>query len=237
MLDQKVLRWGGLAAMAGAVTMFGVRIYSIAHITRHHPKGRVAQEADPLVSELQDLAGNTGWLVAHWAAALGAGLLLFGIVAIALSFRDEPARSWARIALALAIGGVVVLGMNVGANVALQGHGDVYVADPTEANLAAAQGASIYATTVYVALLATLYGGAAALLGVMTLSSNAGGRSIGWLAVAGGLIGIVISTVLHFESFSRLTATYIPALARTLFYLWAFISGWRLWSSSSTLDS
>lgn len=232
MLDRTVLRWGGLMAVVGAAVALVVRVLNLLHHAGRGSKPRMTHETDPLLDELADISDSAQWLVQHYASSIAIALLLVGIVAVALSHDDEPARSWARFAMPLVIAGIGIAGFSIGCEIALERSADAWVEDPSDINYAAARSIAMLGGVTYTATIASIYGIAALFLGIMTLSSARYPRGLGYIGIVGGLIGMVDASLLHFEVTSRITATYVPFVASVLLYVWVFMTGWRLWKES-----
>ncbi len=231
MLDRRVLRWASLMGVIGAVVSIVLRIPGFIHHTSHHPKGRMAHIDAHLVDELETLAGNAAWIFQRYLDALTLGLLLLGVIAVAMSFREEPARSWARLAIPAVVVGVGVAGLSIAMNVALERHADLWAQDPTDVTFAAAEATSVMGGVIYAGMIAALFGFAAILLGVMTLNGGQDPRWLGWLAVVGGVVGLVAATLMHIEVKNNVVSGVLPNVSRLALYLWLLMTAWTRWKA------
>ena len=113
MLDRRVLRWCGLAAVVAGVVGLLILIKNLLHFMEHHPKSRHASHDANLETELETISDSFTWLLTNYAEGIVAGLVLVGAVGILASMRDEPSRSWARIAIPAVVAGSVVYGLTI----------------------------------------------------------------------------------------------------------------------------
>ena len=213
MLDRSVLRWGGMAAMVGAVLGLAGNLM--------HPRGSEfsAQAEIALVND------SGVWLLDHFLIAWSFAFALVGLVAIGWSFTDAVGQSWGRIATASAIGSVTV--------------GYVTIAvDGMAMEAAAATGGAVGEAVAHVGLalftatIGSLFGLTPVLFGIALLSSDTYPKGLGYLILAGGLLGMLAASVQYLSGPSTLITNVVFVASSLLFTVWVFLMGWRLWSGA-----
>ena len=231
MLDRRVLRWCGLAAVVAGVVGLLILIKNLLHFMEHHPKSRHASHDANLETELETISDSFTWLLTNYAEGIVAGLVLVGAVGILASMRDEPSRSWARIAIPAVVAGSVVYGLTIANHVALERAADEYLENVNDAHFAVAESIAFSSGQLWTSTLATLFGLTAVLVGVTTLSGGTDARWVGYAAVVGGILCLVSATFYHFESYGFMTR-WPSAIGRALFWIWLLVTGWRAWKES-----
>ncbi|HEX2241502.1 MAG TPA: hypothetical protein VHJ82_10235 [Actinomycetota bacterium] len=222
--DYRVLRVGGLVAMIGAVLAVVLNLL--------HPR-----TSNPTLEEELDLASSRGiWMLDHFGLLLIGGFFLFSGWAIARSFRTEPSRSWAGVALAFAIAGAAALMLVV----AIDGYATNAVADEwaatggSEASLAAARAVSAIGVALFTAMIALTFGLTPILFGVTILAGAEYSRGLGWLAIFSGVVGLVTATIQYFGGLTNLTLNVLFPISSIGLTIWLFVMGWRLYQRTGT---
>ena len=88
MSDRSLFRWGGLAAVAGAVLAI---VFNLLH-------PRISQFDDPVVPELEAVSGSDAWVGIHLGILLASLLIFFGLFALARSVKGSPGEGLGRVA-------------------------------------------------------------------------------------------------------------------------------------------
>jgi hypothetical protein len=217
MEKQMFNRTGAICAAAGSiatVVSWGV------HPELTDPSGYL-----PLV------AGSSHFVGIHWGLILGMVLMQFGLVAVTLTLREQPAPNdaggWAQSGFyALLVGLVLWIGVFM-TEVALKPLADGLRTDPTLASgalaLSGLQDAGATAASF-------VYSLGVALLGIALLVSRLFPR---WMGASGLVLGAVTSLGLGlprmFVGKSDLTEKIGSPLLGTLILVWVFMLGVMLW--------
>lgn len=211
MLDRSVLRWGGLAAMVGAV------VGAVANLL--HPRSDDLGTARAIA----DLAADSDiWVLDHYLIAWSIALGGLGLIALGASLVQEPARSWGRIAIAFTIGSVTV-GYLFSAidGAALKSAAD----DGGEQALAVAR----IAAGVFTATMGSLFGIVPLFFGVALLATTQYPRWLGMMAVASGGIGLFTSSYQYLAGYNSVISNYLFTLGSLGTTVVLFAGGWYLW--------
>lgn len=173
------------------------------------------------------LVNDSGiWLFDHFLIAWSFAFALIGLVAIGWSFTDEIGRSWGRIATASAIGSVTVAYVTI-------------AVDGMAMEAAAAAGGAVGEAVAHVGLalftatIGSLFGLTPTLFGIALLASDTYPKGLGWLALVGGLIGLLVASVQYLSGPSTLMTNVLFVVSSLAFTVWAFLMGWRLWSGAT----
>lgn len=210
MLDRSVLRWGGLAGMAGAV------VGAIANLM--HPRGDFGS-----AQEVVDMAGDSGiWVFDHYLIAWTIALGGFGLYALGRSFAEEPARSWGRVAVAF-----LIASLPVGYLVAV-------IDGSTLSNAAEEGGEAAIAVAhvsegLFTAMMGSLFGVVPILYGIALMTTR---QYPGWLAplaLASGVIGLFTSSYTFLAGYSEVISNYLFTLGSLGATVLLFAAGWFLW--------
>jgi hypothetical protein len=217
-LDRAVRRAGAGAAMAGAV--LGI-IFNLLH-----PRGGVSDAA----SELNLVAGSPIWLFDHFMLMWALLISLVGLIVIGLSFVQEPAASWGRVAAtAAAASGALALTLISVDGMASGSAAEAWSAAQSPETLAAGTAVATIAVALFTGLMFTFFGLTPVLFGGAVLSSGEYPRWLGYLAVASGALGLITGSIQYLNGISDLTATLLFPIASLAFTVFALLMGWTLW--------
>ena len=218
MLDRSVLKWGGLSAMVGAA--LGL-VFNLLH-----PR----PDSFTIQAELDLVAGSDIWLFDHFMLAWSLAFALVGLVAIGWSFEGPVAQSWGRIATASAIGSIAVAYIAL----AIDGMAMKEVADQAakgpEAQ-AAAEAVAHVSFALFTGVIGSLFGVTPLLFGIAGLVGNAYPRNLAYLALAGGLVGLLAASIQYLSGPTALTLNVLLLIASLAYTVWLFMMGLRLWKS------
>lgn len=210
MLDRSVLRWGGLAGMAGAV------VGAIANLM--HPRDDLGS-----AQGVVDMAATSGvWVFDHYLIAWSMALAGFGLYAAGRSFAEEPARSWGRVAVAFLIASLAV-GYLVAA---IDG---VALKNAAEEGGAAALALAYVSEGLFIAMMGSLFGLVPILYGVALSTTR---QYPGWLAplaLASGALGLFASSYTYLVGYSEAVTIYVFTLGSLGATVLVFVLGWYLW--------
>lgn len=210
MLDRSVLRWGGLAGMAGAV------VGGIANLL--HPRGDFGS-----AQEVVDMAADSGiWVFDHYLIAWSMALGGFGLYAVGRSFIEEPARSWGRVAIAFLIASLTV-GYLVAA---IDG---TALSNAAEEGGPAALAVAHVSEGLFTAMMGSLFGMVPVLFGVALMTTRQYPGWLGPLALASGAIGIFTSSYTYLAGYSAAISNYLFTLGSLGATVLLFVLGWYLW--------
>ena len=211
MLDRSVLRWGGLAGMVGAV------VGAIANLM--HPRSDEVATAQGVV----DLAARSDiWVLDHYLIAWSVALGGLGIIALALSLVQEPARSWGRIAAVFAIGSITVgyLFADIDGSV---------LKTAADAGGPEAVAVAHIASGLFTAVMGSLFGIVPVLLGIALMSTTQYPKWLGTLALVSGAIGLFTSSYQYLVGYNAAISNYLFTLGSFGTTIALFVGGWYLW--------
>ena len=210
-MDRSVLRWGGLAGMAGAV------VGAVANLM--HPRSDDLGDPQAIV----DLAaGSDIWILDHYLIAWTAALAAFGLIALGRSFVEEPARSWGWIAIAFTIGSIVVVYLLAAIDgVALKQAAD----EGGEQALAVAQ----VSGGLFTAMMGSAFGIVPIVFGIALLSTTQYPKWLGTLALVSGAIGLFCSSYQYLAGYEPVISNYLFTLGSLGTTVLLFAAGWFLW--------
>lgn len=218
MEDRTFLRYGGYAAVAGAI--------AIAIANLFHPRYGAASFEDP-ARYLADIHAAGGWEFVHGALFLSNVLILVGLYAIASSIRTEPGRTWARIAKIVVVVGAAAgvahdaVDFMLGAVAAEVAAGDMSVGVGA---LASSLGIQLFAVWIFLVL-----GVVQGLIGLAIVNSEEYARWPGFVLLLGAVAGAVQSVIAGLvNQQTPLTQWVLLPLASVPFTLWLAYTGWRL---------
>jgi hypothetical protein len=188
--DRALYRWGGIAAVVGALVTLVTNLL--------HP--RISEFDDPVPVFVEEIADSATWIPLHLGLVLGILLITVGLFSLARSLKGGPAEGWARMALgSLLISTPIVL-----VTLGIDGYGSKVTADAwADAAGAARQAAFATAAAVvqvswgcfmlmtiaYVGLTPILFGAAVAASGEYPPALGWAVAILGAGAVVAGVIG------------------------------------------------
>jgi len=215
-VDRGVLRWGGAAAMLGAV--LGI-VFNILH-----PRGNDTTPA----GELQLIADSDIWLFDHYMLGWVIALSFIGLVAFGWSFAGTTAATWARIATASAIVGGAIGSLAI----AIDGAAMKAIADQwatgSESVRAAAEIAVRLQGAFFIAVIGSYVGLTPVLYGIAILSSDEYPAWLGYLALAAGIVGLVTASWMYLTEITTANIN-LYVVASLLATVWLFFVGLQLW--------
>jgi hypothetical protein len=190
-MDERALfRWGGMAAVVGALVTLVTNLL--------HP--RISDFDEPVPAFIEEIAGSGAWVLLHLGLVAGILLITVGLFAFGRSLKGSPAEGWARVALgSLLISTPIVL-----VTLGIDGYGSKAAADawveaagPTrQAAFATAAavvqvswGCFMLMTITYVGLTPILFGAAVAASGEYPPALGWAVAILGAGAVVAGVIG------------------------------------------------
>ncbi|MDQ3941428.1 MAG: hypothetical protein M3238_08770 [Actinomycetota bacterium] len=217
MLDRSVLRWGGMAAMVGAVLSL---VFNLLH-----PRS----SSTGLEAHIELVAESGIWIFDHYMLAWALAFSTVGLVAIGWSAPDGAGATWGRFAVASLIAGAAI-GF---AGIVVDGWAFKQAADAAAggdgAALAVADAVETVSGALLIALAGSLFGLTPILFGEMTLAGREHPQWLGYLAILAGVVGIVSSSVMFFDEVTAFALNVLFTIAALLFTVWAFMMGWYLW--------
>jgi hypothetical protein len=192
--------------------------------------------ADVTEEGLRELAGNGHFGIYrgdHFVLALALILALGGLAAIAESIEGERGFGWARHGSTLAVMGAAVIMVALG----LDGFAMVAMARAWASAGPGEQGALFAAARgVWSAFLGMFALGVFSYFGCMPLFYGAALRRctnyprwLGYVAHAGGLVGMALGAILAFVTITFSTFAILFGITTTLFSFWVVVAGATLW--------
>jgi hypothetical protein len=222
MLDRAVVRWGGMAAMIGAGLGF---IFNLLH-----PRSEAAVTST--VGHLHMVANSDIWTFVHFMLAWSLAFALIGLITIGWSLTHPVSATVARYALASAIVGIGVGFVTIGVDGPAMKHvADQFLAAHSPEATGAATAVVEIGQVLFIGTIGSLFGLTPLLYGVALLQGDEHPAGLGWLAVASGVGGLLIASIMYLAGFSTLTANVLFPIVATAFIVWSFIMGWRLWNA------
>jgi hypothetical protein len=211
MTDRALFRWGGMAAVAGAVLLV---IFNLLH-----PRPTDFENATE--GELRLVADSGAWVPIHLGILLGSLLIILGLFALARSLKGTPAEGLSR----LALGSLLIAAPVSVLTWAVDGYGLKAAADAAAGGEAGAVAAGTAVAEVtwglFMFLILTFLGLTPIFFGVAITASRVYPAVLGWVAVVFGLVSVVASV---WGTLSGPTAPFflvftVSSLVLTLFVL------------------
>ncbi len=214
-------RFGGGAAVLGGVL---AAVFNLLHAGPRRGNTRLF---------LEDLVGSRIWELDQLGIAVSLVVLAAALVAVARVLAAGPAAPWAVAAGAVALAGVAV----ALANVAVDGPAMQEVADRWHAAEGASRESLFAAAEVLRAVDIALFsvwtlvlvGAAPVLFGVAILLGGGLPRWLGWLAVAGGVVGTVTAGIQMFVGLRPVTVFVLFPAASGALTVWIVAVGVAFW--------
>jgi hypothetical protein len=183
MTDRALFRWGGMAAVAGAVLLLAFNLL--------HP--RPTDFENPATGELQLVADSDAWVPIHLGILLGSLLIILGLFALARSLKGTPAEGLSR----LALGSLLIAAPVTVLSLAVDGYGLKAVADAAAGGQAGAVAAGTAVAEVtwglFMFLILTFLGITPTFFGAAIAGSRIYPAGLGWVAVVFGLVSVFAS--------------------------------------------
>lgn len=221
-MNRTVARLGAVAAIVGSIIGFAGNLL--------HPRA----PGYSIAEELRVVSQSDIWVFDHFLITLAIALSFLGLVVIAKSFDEEPAASWARVALSSAtlgsaLGLMTIFIDGVGSDQAAK----AWAADPNPASLANASALITITLSLFTGLMFTLFGITPLLYGAAGLSSRQYPRWLGYLAIFSGVLGLLAGSIQYLAGISTLTANVLFPIGSLSFTLWTLMMGRQLWKRTS----
>lgn len=210
--ERTVLRLGGGAAVVGGVLAFVVNLL--------HPR----PDDFSARAELEMVADSDGWLLIHLLAAWSLAFVFVGLVALG-SYIGRRGITWGRITRASAVGGTAIAFLAV----TVDGMAMKSVAD---AGGAGAEAVAEVGLALFTALIGATFGLTPLLFGLAMLATATFERWLAWLAVVGGALGLVTSSIQYLAGPSAFVTNVMFSITALLVTVWVVIAGWRLWNGA-----
>jgi hypothetical protein len=210
-MNQTITRLGGGAAVLGAAIAL---VFNLLH-PRSYDIASAAATAH--------LAGQEGiWRIDHYMLAISGLLLLCALTVIATSFTEQPAASWARIALpfGIASSGIFLVWAT------LDGFA---LPEAAASGPVVAEAVAHIVRGMFVTMVASVFGVTPILFGVAMLSGRDDPRWLGSLAIVAGSLGLVTTTMTFLAGFTILTYDILFTSSSLLFTVWVGSTGVTLW--------
>lgn len=197
--------------------MVGAAVGSVANLM--HPRGDEVASAQGIV---EMAAGSDIWILDHYLIAWSIALGGFGLIALAKSLAQEPARSWGSIAIAFTIGSVVV-------GYLLAAIDGTALKDAADNGGPEALAVAQVSAGLFTAMMGSLFGVAPILIGIALLSTSQYPKWLGTLAVASGAVGVFTSSYQYLVGYEPVVGNYLFTLGSFGTTIVLFAGGWFLW--------
>ncbi|MFN2390101.1 MAG: hypothetical protein ABR575_10930 [Actinomycetota bacterium] len=222
--ERQAMRWGGAAAMIGAVLSL------IGNLL--HPR---SDDVENIRGELRLVADSDIWLVDHLVLAFSLAFLSVGLLSVASYLDVGAGTTWGRIARASVVGGLTVAFVTV----AVDGMAMKAVADDWAAagggrgGGGGAEAVAQVSLALFTGLIGSFLGLTPLLVGLAQLWSGRFPAWLAYLAIGGGALNMVVGTLQYLNGPSNLLTNVIFTIGALIITAWAFLSGWHLWQRSS----
>jgi hypothetical protein len=214
MNDRGLYRWGGVAAVVGALVTL------VANLL--HP--RISEFGDPVAAFVREVAGSGAWIPLHVALVAGILLIAFGQFALIRSMKEGPAEGLARLALGSLVISAPIALVTLGIDgYASKAAADAWAASPSAATFATAAAVTQVSWGAFMLLILTFVGLTPILLGIAAARSGRYPASLGWVAVAFGM-GAIVAGLVGFGGQSSLFWILFLATSGPL-TLWVLVAG------------
>jgi hypothetical protein len=183
MTDRALFRWGGMAAIGGAVLLL---VFNLLH-------PRPTDFDNPAAGELQLVADSSAWVPIHLGILLGTLLIVLGLFALARSLKGTPAEGLSR----LALGSLLIAAPVSVLTWAVDGYGLKAAADAAAGGQAGALAAGMAVADItwglFMFLILTILGITPIFYGAAIIASRVYPAVLGWVAIVFGLVSVVAS--------------------------------------------
>jgi hypothetical protein len=210
--DRDLYRWGGAAAVVGAVVALVTNLL--------HP--RISNYENYVGETLAKVAKSDAWIPIHLGLLVGSLLIVLGLFAVARSMKGGPADGLAR----LALGSLLVAAPVAVATLLVDGYATKQIADAVAAGGDQTAGAAVLhvAWALFTGLIILFVGVTPALLGMAAARSGIYPAWLGWAAVILGIVAVADGIVAAWDGPS---AAFFAVFIATsgLLTLWVLILG------------
>ncbi len=213
--ERTILRLGGGAAVVAGVLALVVNLF--------HPR----PDDFSARAELEMVADSGAWLLIHFLAAWSLAFLFVGLVTLG-SYIGRRGMTWGHITRAGAVGGTVIAFLAV----TIDGMAMKSVAD---AGGAGAEAVAEVGLAFFTALIGATFGLTPLLFGLAMLATATFDRWLAWLAVVGGALGLVTSSIQYLAGPSAFVTNVMFSITALLVTVWVIVAGWRLWNGAEVV--
>jgi hypothetical protein len=210
--DRDLYRWGGAAAVIGAVVALVTNLL--------HP--RISDYENYVGETLAKVAMSDAWIPIHLGLLLGTLLIVVGLFAFARSMKGGPADGLAR----LGLGAVLVAAPVAVATLLVDGYATKQIAEAVAAGGDQTAGAAVLhvAWALFAGLIILFVGVAPALLGLAAARSGIYPAWLGWAAVILGVVAVADGFVAAWDGPSA--GFFLVFIATSgLLTLWVLVLG------------
>jgi hypothetical protein len=183
MTDRALFRWGGMAAVFGAILLV---IFNLLH-------PRPTDFDNAAGGELRLVADSDAWVPIHLGILLGSLLIILGLFALARSMKGTSAEGLSR----LALGSLLIAAPVSVLTLAVDGYGLKAAADAAAGGQAGAVAAGMAVAEVtwglFMFLILTFLGITPVFFGMAIAASRTYPAGLGWVAVVFGLVSVFAS--------------------------------------------
>lgn len=214
--ERGILRLGGGAAMVGGVLGLVVNIF--------HPR----PDEFTARAEIALVADSDSWLLVHLIGAWAFAFLFVGLVSLG-SYIGRGGVTWGRIARASAVGGSTVAFVAITVDgMALKGVADA-------GGGAGAEAVAEVGLALFTALIGSAFGLTPLLFGLAMLATGTFDRWLGWLAAAGGALGLITASIQYLSGPSAFVTNVLFTITALIVTAWVIAAGWRLWNAADAV--
>lgn len=207
----------GLFRLGGGALLLGGLLAVLVNFL--HPR----VEEFTAAAEVQMIADSSNWLFVHYLAAWATAFIFVGFLSLGSYIARGGAQTWGRIVRGAAVGAATMSLLTW----LVDGMAMKRLVD---AGGPAAEAGAEISLALFTGTIGTTFGLAPLLFGLAMLATDTFDRWLGWLAVAGGAAGLLISSIHFLDGPSPGVTNAFFTIVAGLLTVWILAIGWRLWN-------
>jgi hypothetical protein len=208
--ERALMRLGGGALLVGGALALIVNAL--------HPRA----DGYTRTAETQLAADSSGWVFIHYLAAWATAFVFVGLLVLGSYIARNGAETWGRVVRGVAVAGATVSYITW----AIDGMAAERISD---ASGPAGEAVSSIALALFTATIGATFGLGPLLFGLAMLGTGTFDRWLGWTAVGGGALSMLVASIQYLDGPSTFVTNVLFTIAALIVTVWILGTGWRLW--------